>query len=91
MVCCHGYRVQEEVGSLRRKLERHRTREWTSTSDEVLLEEIRTYKVTTPPNTTHTHTHTYTLIGATVVILQYYYYVFVYHIILHIITYTNAV
>lgn len=39
------YRAQEEVASYKRKLERYKSREWASASDEVLLEEIRTYKV----------------------------------------------
>lgn len=39
------YRAQEEVASCKRKLERYKSREWASASDEVLLEEIRTYKV----------------------------------------------
>ncbi len=38
-------RSQEEVSALRRKLERHKSREWASSSDEILLEEIKTYKV----------------------------------------------
>ena len=33
------------MASLRRKLEKYKSREWASSSDEVLLEEIRTYKV----------------------------------------------
>ena len=33
------------MASLKRKLERYKSKEWTSASDEVLLEEIRTYKV----------------------------------------------
>lgn len=39
------FRAQEEVASCKRKLERYKSREWASASDEVLLEEIRTYKV----------------------------------------------
>ena len=39
-------RAQEDVSSLKRKLERYKSREWASASDEVLVEEIRTYKVT---------------------------------------------
>jgi E3 ubiquitin-protein ligase BRE1 len=38
-------RSQEEVASLKRKLEKYKSRDWASSSDEVLLEEIRTYKV----------------------------------------------
>lgn len=38
-------RSQEEVASLKRKLDKYKSREWASSSDEVLLEEIRTYKV----------------------------------------------
>ena len=41
-VCC---RTVEEVGGLKRRLERYKSREWASCSDEVLLEEIKTYKV----------------------------------------------
>ena len=38
-------RAQEEVSSLKRKLEKYKTREWAASGDEVLLEEIKTYKV----------------------------------------------
>lgn len=38
-------RSQEEVSTLKRKLEKYKSREWAATSDEVLLEEIKTYKV----------------------------------------------
>ena len=38
-------RAQEEVTNLKRKVEKYKSREWASSSDEVLLEEIRTYKV----------------------------------------------
>ena len=38
-------RSQEEVASLKRKLDKYKSREWASSSDEVLLEEIRSYKV----------------------------------------------
>ena len=38
-------RCQEEITGLRRKLEKYKTREWASAGDEVLLEEIKTYKV----------------------------------------------
>jgi len=41
----HPFRSQEEVSSLKRKLEKYKSREWAATSDEVLLEEIKTYKV----------------------------------------------
>lgn len=37
-------RTVEEVGGLKRRLERYKSREWASCSDEVLLEEIKTYK-----------------------------------------------
>ena len=39
------YRSMEEVGALKRKLERYKSREWMTAGDEVLLEEIRMYKV----------------------------------------------
>ena len=42
------HRSQEEVASLKRKLEKYKSRDWASSSDEVLLEEIRTYKVELP-------------------------------------------
>ena len=42
---CTLSRSQEEVSSLKRKLEKYKSREWAATSDEVLLEEIKTYKV----------------------------------------------
>ena len=41
------YRCQEEVGVLKRKLDKYKSREWMASSDEVLLEEIKTYKVRT--------------------------------------------
>ena len=41
-----GFRVQEEIGGLKKKLEKYKSREWMNSSDEVLLEEIKTYKVT---------------------------------------------
>ena len=37
----------EEVASLKRKLEKYKSREWMTVGDEVLLEEIKIYKVTT--------------------------------------------
>ena len=40
-------RCQEEVGVLKRKLDKYKSREWMASSDEVLLEEIKTYKVRT--------------------------------------------
>ncbi len=39
------YRSVEEVGALKRKLEKHKSREWMTAGDEVLLEEIKMYKV----------------------------------------------
>ena len=39
------FRCQEEVGVLKRKLDKYKSREWMASSDEVLLEEIKTYKV----------------------------------------------
>ena len=42
------HRSQEEVASLKRKLEKYKSRDWAYSSDEVLLEEIRTYKVELP-------------------------------------------
>ena len=38
-------RSQEEISGLKRKLDRYKSREWMASSDEVLLEEIKTYKV----------------------------------------------
>jgi E3 ubiquitin-protein ligase BRE1 len=40
-------RCQEEVSVLKRKLDKYKSREWMASSDEVLLEEIKTYKVRT--------------------------------------------
>ncbi|KAL5473016.1 hypothetical protein EMCRGX_G027456 [Ephydatia muelleri] len=37
-------RGQEEITALKRKLERYKNREWGTSSDEVLLEEIKTYQ-----------------------------------------------
>jgi E3 ubiquitin-protein ligase BRE1 len=37
-------RIQEEVANVKRRLEKYRQREWTTSSDEVLLEEIKTYR-----------------------------------------------
>ena len=39
------HRSMEEVGALKRKLEKYKSREWMTAGDEVLLEEIRMYKV----------------------------------------------
>ena len=39
------YRSMEEVGALKRKLEKYKSGEWMTAGDEVLLEEIRMYKV----------------------------------------------
>ena len=41
------YRCQEEVVVLKRKLDKYKSREWIASSDEVLLEEIKMYKVRT--------------------------------------------
>ncbi len=38
-------RSVEEVASLKRKLEKYKSREWMAAGDEVLLEEIKMYKV----------------------------------------------
>ena len=38
-------RSLEEVGTLKRKLDKYKTREWMTAGDEVLLEEIKVYKV----------------------------------------------
>ena len=38
-------RAQEDLSSMKRKLERYKSKELTSCTDEILLEEIRTYKV----------------------------------------------
>ena len=38
-------RAQEEIAGLKRRLEKYKHREWASMGDEVLLEEIKTYKV----------------------------------------------
>lgn len=35
----------EEVAGLKRKLEKYKSREWMAAGDEVLLEEIKMYKV----------------------------------------------
>ena len=43
---CH---LQEECQSLRRKVERYKRMELASSADEVLAEEIRTYKVSMEP------------------------------------------
>ena len=53
-------RAQEEVASVKRKLERYKSKEWASASDEVLLEEIRTYKVRVERAYAHALTHTHT-------------------------------
>ena len=39
------HRSQEELGAMKRKLEKYRQREWATMSDEVLLEEVKTYRV----------------------------------------------
>ena len=36
------------MNSLRRKLEKYKSREWMAAGDEVLLEEIKMYRVRTP-------------------------------------------
>ena len=38
-------RSVEEVAGLKRKLEKYKSREWMAAGDEVLLEEIKTYRV----------------------------------------------
>ena len=38
-------RSVEEVAGLKRKLEKYKSREWMASGDEVLLEEIKMYKV----------------------------------------------
>ena len=38
-------RSQEDVASLKRKLEKYKSREWMAAGDEVLLEEIKMYRV----------------------------------------------
>lgn len=43
--CVIYSRAQEEIANMKRKLEKYRQREWASTSDEVLLEEIKLYRV----------------------------------------------
>ena len=43
-------RGQEEATGLKRKLERYKNREWGTSSDEVLLEEIKTYQVSLMAN-----------------------------------------
>lgn len=48
-------RSLEEVAGLKRKLEKYKSREWMASSDEVLLEEIKTYKVSFSPNTHKLH------------------------------------
>ena len=45
MVTCHVFCTQEELASLRRKLERVKKIELASSADEVLMEEIKEYKV----------------------------------------------
>lgn len=35
----------EEIASLKRKLDKYKSREWMAAGDEVLLEEIKMYKV----------------------------------------------
>lgn len=50
-------RTHEEVNSLKRKLERYKSKEMTSSSDEILLEEIRTYKVYSCHTVLSPHTH----------------------------------
>ena len=42
---CHVFFTQEELASLRRKLERVKKIELASSADEVLMEEIKEYKV----------------------------------------------
>ena len=42
---------------MKRKLERYKSKEWASASDEVLLEEIRTYKVHVEHTNLHIHCH----------------------------------
>lgn len=44
---CHGYmyRNVEDIAALKRKLEKYKSREWMAAGDEVLLEEIKMYKV----------------------------------------------
>ena len=54
---CLFIRCQEEMAGLRRKLERYKTREWASAGDEVLLEEIKTYKVSFIARLHHHHHH----------------------------------
>ena len=39
------YRSVEEVAALKRKLDKYKSREWMTAGDEVLLEEIKMYKV----------------------------------------------
>ena len=39
------YRVHEEVSALKRKLDKYKHKEWSTMSDEVLVEEIKTYRV----------------------------------------------
>lgn len=38
-------RSVEEIASLKRKLDKYKSREWMAAGDEVLLEEIKMYKV----------------------------------------------
>ncbi len=49
MLVCDGRwsncRSLEEVAGLKRKLEKYKSREWMAAGDEVLLEEIKMYKV----------------------------------------------
>ena len=43
--CFVVYRVHEEVSALKRKLDKYKHKEWSTMSDEVLVEEIKTYRV----------------------------------------------
>ncbi len=38
-------RIHEEMNALKRKLEKYKQKEWSAMSDEVLVEEIKTYRV----------------------------------------------
>ncbi len=45
MCVCVCVRSVEDINSLKRKLEKYKTRDWLSSGDEVLLEEIKMYRV----------------------------------------------